>query len=341
MIKIAINGFGRIGRSFFKIAFENPETKIIAINDLTDEKTLAYLLRYDTVYGRYDKPVEPLEENGQRYLKVGEERILSLSEREPEKLPWKDLDIDVVVESTGVFTDPEGASKHLKAGAKHVVISAPAKGEIQHLLVGTSDEEFQTTTEQITSNGSCTTNAVAPVMKILTEKIGIKKAILNTIHSYTASQNLVDGPHRKLSRGRAAAHNMVPTTTGAAIVVTKVVKELEGKFDGIAIRVPTICGSLADITFVANRETSVQEINDILRAAEKEERWQGILATTEEPIVSSDIVQNTHGAIVNLPFTKVIGGDLVKLLVWYDNEWGYCATLVEHVRRINTNRDTN
>ncbi len=337
MIKVAINGFGRIGRAFFKIALQNPEVKIVAVNDLTDEKTLAYLLKYDTVYGRYGKQVAVLEEEGRKYLQVGEEKILSLTERDPEKLPWQNLGIDIVVESTGVFTDFEGASKHLRAGAKHVVISAPAEGEVQHLLVGTSDEAFKAEVSQITSNGSCTTNAVAPVMKILAEKIGVKKAILNTIHSYTASQNLVDGPHKKLSRGRAAAHNMVPTTTGAAIVVSKVVKELEGKFDGVAVRVPTICGSLADITFMASRATSVNEINKFFKEAEKEEKWQGILKTTEEPIVSSDIIQDSHGAVVDLSFTKVIDGDLVKVLVWYDNEWGYCATLLEHIIRISTN----
>ncbi|HHE64967.1 MAG TPA: aldehyde dehydrogenase, partial [Bacteroidetes bacterium] len=330
--------FGRIGRSFLKIALENSDVEIIAINDLADEKTLAYLLKYDTVYGRYNKNVkveiQNKDENTQKFLVIDGKKILSLSERDPEKLPWEELKIDIVMEATGVFTDFEGASKHLKAGAKRVVISAPAKGEIKHLLIGTSDQEFKTKTDKITSNGSCTTNAVSPVMKILTEKVGVKKAILNTIHSYTSSQNLVDGPHKKLNRGRAAAHNMVPTTTGAALVVSKVINDLEKKFDGIAVRVPTICGSLADITFVSGRETSVEEINNIFKEAEKEEKWQNILKTTVEPIVSSDIIQDSYAAIVDLSFTKVVGGDLVKILVWYDNEWGYCATLLEHLIRV-------
>jgi len=335
MIRIAINGFGRIGRSLLKIAFENPDIEIIAINDLTDEETLTYLLKYDTVYGRYKKSVKPVSEGGKKYLEIDGKKILSLTEKDPENLPWNELEIDIVVEATGVFTDKEGASKHLKAGAKRVVISAPAKNEIEHLLLGVSDGLFEKKDlGKITSNGSCTTNAVAPVMKILSETIGVKKAILNTIHAYTAGQNIVDGPNKKMSRGRAGAQNIVPTTTGAAQVVSKVVPELKNKFDGIATRVPVVCGSLADITFIAGRETSVEEINNIFKEAEKEEKWQGTLKTTAEPIVSSDIIQDTHGAIIDLSFTKVVATDLVKILVWYDNEWGYCATLLEHVIRV-------
>ncbi len=334
-IKIAINGFGRIGRSFLKIAFENPDIEIIAINDLTDEETLAYLLKYDTVYGRYEKTVKPVSENGKKYLEIDSKKILSLTERDPEKLPWKELEIDMVVESTGVFIDLEGASKHLKAGAKRVVISAPAKDEIEHLLLGVSDELFEKKDlGKITSNGSCTTNAVAPVMNILAETIGVRKAVLNTIHAYTAGQNIVDGPNKKMSRGRAGAQNIVPTTTGAAQVVSKVVPELKDKFDGMATRVPVICGSLADITFVAGRQTSPEEINKIFQQAEREEQWKKILKTTKESIVSTDIIKDPYAATVDLSFTKVVDGDLVKILVWYDNEWGYCATLVEHILKI-------
>lgn len=334
MIKIAINGFGRIGRSFLKIAFENPDIEIIAINDLTDEETLAYLLKYDTVYGRYEKTVKPVSENGKKYLEIDSKKILSLTERDPEKLPWKELEIDVVIEATGVFINKEDASKHLQAGAKRVVITAPAKGEIKHLLIGISDEEFGIESSEITSNGSCTTNAVAPVMKILSETVGVKKAILNTIHAYTAGQNIVDGPNKKMSRGRAGAQNIVPTTTGAAQVVSKVVPKLKDKFDGIATRVPVICGSLADITFVAERQTSPEEINKIFQQAEREERWKKILKTTKEPIVSTDIIKDSYAATIDLSFTKVVDGDLVKILVWYDNEWGYCATLVKHILKI-------
>ncbi len=336
MIRIAINGFGRIGRSFLKIALENPDTEIIAVNDLTDEETLAYLLKHDTVYGRYDKSVKHISENSKKYLEINGKKILSLTERNPENLPWKELEIDVVVEATGIFTDKEGASKHLQAGAKRVVITAPAKDGIEHLLLGISDELFEKgDLDKITSNGSCTTNAVAPVMKILSETIGVKKAILNTIHAYTAGQNIVDGPNKKMSRGRAGAQNIVPTTTGAAQVVSKVVPELKDKFDGMATRVPVICGSLADITFISEKETSIEEINNILKNAEGEKRWQNILKTTNEPIVSSDIIQESYGAIVDLSFTKVVDGDLAKVLVWYDNEWGYCATLLEHVIRVS------
>ncbi len=332
MIRIAINGFGRIGRSFLKIAFENPNIEITAINDLTDEETLAYLLKYDTVYGRYEKSVKPVSEGGKKYLEIGGKKILSLTEKNPENLPWNELEIDIVVEATGVFTDKEGASKHLRAGAKRVIITAPVKGEVPHLLLGISEEDFkEKDLKKITSDGSCTTNAVAPVLKILSETIGVKKAVLNTIHAYTAGQNIVDGPNKKMSRGRAGAQNIVPTTTGAAQVVSKVVPELKNKFDGIATRVPVVCGSLADITFVAGKQTSLEEINKIFQQAEKKERWKKILKTTEEPIVSSDIIKDPYAAIVDLSFTKVVDGDLVKILVWYDNEWAYCVTLLEHV----------
>jgi glyceraldehyde 3-phosphate dehydrogenase len=346
---IAINGFGRIGRTFFRLAFGRPELEIVAINDLGDLDNLAYLLKYDSVYRKFDKEVRvekaPKESPGgdptgsaqKNYLVVGGKKILFLQEKDPAKLPWKELDIDVAVESTGVFESYEKASGHLTAGAKRVVITAPGKGESngswgigKTILLGVNEGEFGTC--KITSNGSCTTNAVHPVAQIMFENPGVKKAVLNTIHAYTATQKLVDGPDAKdWRRGRAAAVNMVPSTTGAAISVTEAVTGLKGFFDGIAIRVPLVTGSLADFTFVSKRPTSVEEINNIFREAAKSPRWKGILKVTEEQLVSSDIIAETHSSIVDLSFTKVIDGDLVKVLAWYDNEWGYSAILIDHV----------
>lgn len=334
--KIAINGFGRIGRTFLRIAFEDPEIEITAINDLADVKNLAYLLKYDTVYGRYEKEAKTLNEAGKNYLVINGKKILSLREKDPATLPWKDLAIDVVIESTGVFNHYDKAALHLKAGAKRVVISAPAKGEGgKQVLVGVNDEEFSQDLPQMTSNASCTTNAIAPVMAILTETIGVKKAVLNTIHAYTASQGLVDRSDEKDSRrGRSAAQNIGPSTTGAALATGEAIACLKGNFDGISVRVPIICGSLADISLVTSRETSVEEINQILKKAETEPRWQGIFRTTDEPLVSSDIIKDPYASIADLSMTKVVGGDLVKILVWYDNEWAYCVTLLEHILRI-------
>jgi len=336
MLKIAINGFGRIGRCFLKLALEKPDIEIVAVNDLADDETLAYLLKYDTVYGKYEKPVKALSENGKSYLSVGDKKILSLTEKDATKLPWKELGVDVVVESTGIFTEYDKASFHLDAGAKRVVITAPAKGKGgKQVLVGVNDADFNKDLPLITSNASCTTNAIVSPMAILCEKIGVKKAILNTVHAYTATQGLVDRPDPKdLRRGRAAAQNMAPSTTGAAIATGDALPILNGKFDGLAVRIPLICVSLADITFVAARKTTPEEINKIFKEAEKEPRWQGILKTVEEAVVSSDIIKDTYPAIVDLSFTKVIDGDLVKILSWYDNEWGYTASLLEHVIRV-------
>ncbi|MGC8775912.1 MAG: type I glyceraldehyde-3-phosphate dehydrogenase [Minisyncoccia bacterium] len=340
-IKVAINGFGRIGRLFFRNVFErDPELKfglkIIAINDLGDTENLAYLLKYDTVYGRYDKSVEA--QNGNLIVNGKEIKILQI--KEPENLPWKDLNIDVVIESTGFFESYEKAAAHLKAGAKRVIISAPAKdldSDLgQTVLVGVNEEKLNQC--QISSNGSCTTNSASPVIAVLSENPGILKAVLNTVHAYTATQNLVDGPVRggkDFRRGRSAAQNIVPSTTGAAIAVSRAITELENKFDGIAIRVPTVSGSIADITFVAKRKTSVEEINNILTEASKSPRWQGILKVTSDQIVSSDILGEPYGAIVDLNFTKVIDGDLVKVLSWYDNEAGYVSTLIKHLEKIS------
>jgi len=336
MAKIAINGFGRIGRLFLRQALGEPELEIVAVNDLGDLENLAYLLKYDTVYGRCNKKIEADKEK--RELLIDKRKIKFFQEKDPLKLPWKDLAIDIVIESTGAFESYEKARAHILAGAKKVIITAPAKdadtNEAKTVLVGINENELQAC--ELISNGSCTTNAVAPVMAVLSENPGIAKAVLNTVHGYTASQNLVDAATKgqDFRRGRAAGQNIVPSTTGAALTVSRVLPELAGKFDGLALRVPIITGSIADITFLAKRKTSVEEINEILRRAAASPRLQGILAVTEDQIVSSDIVGEPYAAIVDLKFTKVIDGDLVKVFSWYDNEWGYAAMLVRQVKNL-------
>lgn len=332
--KIAINGFGRIGRSFFRAAFGLPEFEIVAVNDLTDASTLAYLLKHDSVYGRYDKMVNATE----RAIVVNDYEIPVLAEKDPAALPWKKLGVDIVVESTGFFTDGAKAKAHLDAGAKRVVITAPATGPadsgITTALVGVNDDRFKTA-GPITCNASCTTNSVAPVLAILHESLGIKKAGMITVHGYTATQKLVDGPDAKdPRRGRAAAVNIVPSTTGAADAVIQAIPELKGKFDAVAIRVPTITGSLSVVTALLSRSADVKSINDLFAASAREARWAKILKVTEDPIVSTDIIGEPYGAIIDASLTRVIDGDLVKIFSWYDNEAGYTATLVEHVRRI-------
>lgn len=334
MANIAINGFGRIGRLFLKGALKEPSFNIVAINDLGDVGDLAYLLKYDTVYGRF--PGEVRFEQGK--LIVDGKEIIFLQEKDPTKLPWKDLGIDVVVESTGVFESFEKANVHIASGAKRVVITAPAKDEDGPLgrtvLLGVNEGSAKTCS--ITSNGSCTTNAASPVIQVMADNPGIIKAILSTTHAYTATQSIVDGPTKgkDYRRGRAAAQNIVPSTTGAAIAVTRAFDELKGKFDGISLRVPVPAGSIADITFIAKRKTSAEEINDIFRNAAKDPKWNNILKVTDEQIVSSDILGEPYGSIVDLGFTKVVDGDLVKVLAWYDNEAGYVATLVEHTKKV-------
>lgn len=330
--KIAINGFGRVGRIFFRCAFGNPDLEFTAINDLGAPENMAYLLKYDTVYGPYEKSVETKKGN----LIVDGKEIKILQEKEPGKLPWKDLDIDIVVESTGVFESREASALHLDAGAKRVVITAPAKDELTPTATPNVGEEFLKN-DKITSNASCTTNAATPVMAVLGANPGIKKAILNTVHAYTASQGLVDGPDKKddFRRARAAALNIVPSTTGAALAATKALPSLAGKFDGISLRVPVVCGSIMDFTFVSARPTSAEEVNDIFKKAAEEKQWQGILSASEEPLVSSDIIRNPHGAIVDLAMTRVIDGDLVKVMAWYDNEWGYASMLLKHVLAVS------
>lgn len=331
-IRVGINGFGRIGRAFLKVAWDKPEIEIVAVNDLGSVENMAYLLKYDTVYRKWDKNIKV---NGGE-ISIDGKAVKVLAEKDPSKLPWKDLDIDVVVESTGLFTSFDKAKVHLDAGAKKVVISAPAKdGEDtsvkgETILLGVNEEKFGTC--DITSNASCTTNAASPLIAILDESIGIEKAILNTVHGYTASQALVDGPSKKdLREGRAAAQNIVPSSTGAAIAVTKAFTKLEGLFDGISIRVPVPAGSIVDITFIAKKDTTAKEVNEILKKASEETRWRSIFAVTEEDLVSSDILGSPFGSIADLKMTRVVGGNLVKVMGWYDNEMGYTHTLVDHV----------
>ncbi len=330
--KIAINGFGRIGRIFFRHAFGRTDIEIIAINDLGSPENMAYLLKYDTVYGVYEKNIEFKIENGKNFLEADGVKIPFLQEKDPSRLPWKEFGIDIVVESTGIFDNHQKAEAHIAAGAKRVVITAPAKDEITPTATPNVGEEFLKS-DRITSNASCTTNASTPVMAVMMKNPGVKKAVLNTVHAYTATQGLVDGPAKRgdFRRARAAAQNIVPTTTGAALAAVKAIPDLKEKFDGISLRVPVIAGSIADLTFVAKRPTSVEEINDIFKRAAVEKEWEGILAVTEEPLVSSDILKNPHGSVVDLSMTKVVDGDLVKILAWYDNEWGYASVLLKHV----------
>ena len=336
-VRIAINGFGRIGRLFFKAAFELPGIEIVALNDLGDVENLAYLLKYDTVYGRFDKDVKADMANGK--LIVDGKEINFLQIKDPTQLPWKDMNVDIVVESTGLFDEYEKAKVHLAAGAKRVVITAPAKDEDgeagQTVLIGVNEDNFKLA--PITSNGSCTTNSASPVIQVLSENPGIVKAALSTVHAYTATQSLVDGPIRgghDFRKGRAAAMNTVPETTGAAISVARAIPELKGKFDGLSFRVPNITGSISDITFIAKRPTTVEEIAQILTDAAVSPRWQGILKVTRDQLVSSDIIGEPYGAIVPLDLIKVIDGDMVKVLSWYDNEAGYVSTLIKHVQKV-------
>lgn len=333
-IRIAINGFGRIGRSFFRAARGMPEFDIVAINDLADAETLAYLLHYDSVYGRYGKTVRTAAGS----LHVDGKEVKVLAEKDPGQLPWGDLHIDVVVEASGLFTTGSAARAHLNAGAKRVVITAPASGdEVTTALIGVNDDLFASAAP-ITANASCTTNSVAPVMSILMDAFGIRKAGMVTVHGYTATQRIVDGPDAKdPRRGRAAAVNIVPSTTGAAEAVIQAIPALKGKFDAAAVRVPTIAGSLSVMTVLLGRDAAREEVNDALKKAAGEERWQKILKTTEDPIVSSDILGEPYGAIADLSLTKVTGGNLAQVFSWYDNEAGYTATLIEHVRRVAAN----
>ena len=336
MANIAINGFGRIGRATFKAFLDNTRVRvpatagsrplnIVAINDLTDTKTLAHLLKYDSCYGKYGKSVDWTADG----LIVAGKKYKVLTEKDPNKLPWKEMEVDIVLECTGRFRARQEVMAHVKAGAKKVIISAPAKSDsIKTIVLGVNEDKI-IKNDKIISNASCTTNCLAPVVDIVRQNFGIKKAIMTTVHSYTADQNIVDGPHKDLRRARAAAVNIVPTTTGAAVATCKTIPQLKGKFDGMAIRVPTLVGSLCDIVFETQKKVDEKSVNKIFKKMAKSSRYRGILEATEEQIVSSDIIGNPASAIVDLSLTKVIEGNLVKVIAWYDNEWGYSNRLVD------------
>jgi glyceraldehyde-3-phosphate dehydrogenase, type I len=331
--KIAINGFGRIGRNAFKLAFERDDIEVVAINDLTDTKTLAHLLKHDSTYGTYHHDVS-YDDNS---IFVAGKQIRVLAEKDPALLPWEEFGVDVVIEATGLFVQPEKARAHIDAGAKKVVISAPAKGEgAKFIVLGVNEHEL-TREDDIISNASCTTNCIAPVMAILEREFGIEKSLMTTVHSYTASQRILDAPAKDLREARSAAENIVPTTTGAAIATAKVIPSLVGKFDGLSVRVPTAVVSLSDITAVLKRNTTKEEINEVFKRAAADPFYQGILTVTEEPLVSTDFRGNSHSSIVDLELTNVVGGNLVKIVAWYDNEWGYSNRLVEIVADVAAN----
>jgi glyceraldehyde 3-phosphate dehydrogenase len=328
MTTVAINGLGRIGRAVLKIVLDTPELELSAVNDLIPVDNLAYLLKYDSVYGRYGQSVEAQEDA----LVVGEKRIPVFNSKDPAELPWNDLGVTTVFECTGVFRKKEGLQKHLQAGARRVILSAPAKSEgIDMIVHGVNEAGAGAKT---VSCASCTTNCITPVVEVMEREIGIRKAVMTTIHAYTSSQTLIDGPRNKWRRGRAAAVSFVPTTTGAAKATTVILPDLEGRFDGIAVRGPVPVGSLADLVFVTARATTEDEVNGIFREAARTSRYKGILGVTEDPIVSGDVIQDPRASVVDLTMTKVVDGDLVKVLSWYDNEWGYSAQMVREALRL-------
>ena len=333
--KIGINGFGRIGRNAFKIAFDRSDLEVVAINDLTDTKTLAYLLQHDSNYGAYKNKVG-YDDTG---IIVNDQHIKVLAEKDPSALPWGDLGVEIVIESTGRFTEKETAGLHIQAGAKRVIISGPSKSEgVDTIVLGANEDKIEGASE-IISNASCTTNSLGAVMAILDSTFGVEKSLLTTVHSYTASQAIQDAPSKDLREGRNAAENMVPTSTGAAIAVTKTLPQLEGKFDGLSIRVPTPVVSISDVTVLLGRDTTVEEINETFKRAAAEPFYQGILGVSEEPLVSRDYIGNSHSGVVDLLLTKVVGGNLAKVMVWYDNEWGYSNRLVELVADVGKTLD--
>jgi glyceraldehyde 3-phosphate dehydrogenase len=323
MAKVAINGLGRIGRAAFRIILDTPELELVAVNDLVPADNLAYLLKYDTVYGRYERSVEVDGGN----LVVGGKTYKTLHQKDPTQLPWGDLGIDIVLECTGVFTKEEDLRKHLEAGTKYVILSAPAKGgEVPTVVYGVNTPGESSM--QIISCASCTTNCITPVVEIMGRRIGVKKAIMTTVHAYTASQAIVDGPSKSARRGRAGAANFIPTSTGAAIATTKALPQYEGRFDGVAVRGPVPVGSLADIVFLVERITTVDEVNRIFREESESDRYKGILGVTQDPVVSSDIIKDPRASVVDLGMTQVVDGDLVKVMSWYDNEWGYTNQMI-------------
>lgn len=342
MVRLAINGFGRIGRIAFRVALtrHEHEAEVVAINTSGSMPASgwAHLLKYDTVYGKFEKPVtaedyDPAKKGQIGVIIVGGKRFPALAERNPAKIPWKDYRVDVAIESTGAFRTEERAKPHLDAGAKRVLISAPQRGgNVGTFIIGVNADDYKE--GLVSSSASCTTNSIAPVAAVVNARFGVVKAMMTTIHAYTASQELVDGSHRDLRRARAAAFNIVPTTTGAALATTETIPELKGLFDGIALRVPVLNGSISDFTFIVKKKTSVEEVNQAFREATGNPLWKGIVEVTEEPIVSSDIIGSSASAIVDTQFTRVIDGDMVKVLAWYDNEWGYACRLIEQAVRI-------
>ncbi len=325
MVKVAINGFGRIGRNALKILLERHDTQVVAINDITDAKTLAHLLKHDSSYGTYDKKVSAKE----NAIVINTREIPVIAEKDPAKLPWGELGVDVVIESTGFFTNPKDARAHIKAGAKKVVISAPAKGDGAKTVVLGVNEDVVEDSDEIISNASCTTNCIAPVMKVLEDEIGIEKAMMTTVHSYTGSQKILDAPAKDLREARSAAENIVPTSTGASKAAALTVPSLKGKFNGLSVRVPTPVVSLSDITAVVKRDVTKEQLQNLFKKAAKEPYYQGIIGVTDEELVSSDFIGDPHSCIVDLPLIDVVGGNLIKIVAWYDNEWGYSNRLVE------------
>ena len=325
MVKVAINGFGRIGRNALKILLERHDVQVVAINDITDAKTLAHLLKHDSTYGTYDKKVSSTENS----LIINTREIPVFAEKEPAKLPWKKLGVDVVIESTGFFTKPEDARAHITAGAKKVVISAPAKGEGAKTVVLGVNEDVVEADDEILSNASCTTNCIAPVMKVLEDEFGIDKAMMTTVHSYTGSQRILDAPAKDLREARSAAENIVPTSTGASKAAALTIPTLKDRFNGLSVRVPTPVVSLSDITAILKRETTKEELVAVFKKAAKEPYYEGIIGVTEEELVSSDFIGDPHSCIVDLPLIDVVGGNMIKIVAWYDNEWGYSNCLVE------------
>jgi glyceraldehyde 3-phosphate dehydrogenase len=325
MVKVAINGFGRIGRNALKILLDRRDVQVVAINDITDAKTLAHLLKYDSSYGVYDKKVSA----GNNSIIINTREIPVYAEKDPSKLPWKKLDVDVVIESTGFFTNPEDAREHIKAGAKKVVISAPAKGAGAKTVVLGVNEDVVDASDKILSNASCTTNCIAPIMKVLEDEFGVEKAMMTTVHSYTGSQKLLDAPAKDLREARSAAENIVPTTTGASKATALTIPTLKDKFTGLSVRVPTPVVSLSDITAVLKRDTSIEELNKLFKKVAREPYYEGIIGVIEEELVSSDFIGNPNSCVIDLPLLDVVGGNMVKVVAWYDNEWGYSNRLVE------------
>jgi len=329
MAKVAINGLGRIGRAALKIIWETPDLDLVAVNDLVSTDNLMYMLKYDTAYGRYEKVLKEHEGNFDLDGKI----LKVFHKRDPLELPWKDLDVDLVFECTGVFTKREDLIKHVQAGAKHVILSAPSQSEdIPTIVHGVNTPKKDT--RIIISCASCTTNCITPVVEVMGRRIGIQKALMTTIHAYTSTQGIVDGPSKKFRRGRAGAANFVPTSTGAAVATTKALPQYKGKFDGAAVRAPILVGSIADMVFLTQKKTSIKKVNDIFRQESQTDRYRGILGVTEDPLVSSDIIKDPHASIVDLTMTQVVDGDMVKVMSWYDNEWGYANQMVREALRM-------